>query len=125
MVESLSAREVSKKQKTRRGSIQKRLAALDSICAVLMEQERQFQQGTRRAYLMITAKTTVEARERGAEDALCDEIEDEFEYNPAIQVNLSVKRERPSSKLQRFFQVITRRRDTSSSPESRIGRSLL
>jgi hypothetical protein len=118
-------------QKTRDGSIQKRLAALDSICAVLMEQERQFQQGIsgveliRTAYLMITAKTTVEARERGAEDALCDETEDEFEYNPATQDNLSWKKERPSSRRQRFFQVITRRRDTSSKPKSRIGRSLL
>jgi hypothetical protein len=114
-------------KKTRDGSIQKRLASLDSICAVLMEQERHLQEGIsdvkliRRAYLTITAKTTVEAREQGATDALYDETEDEIECNPTIRNTLSVKKERPG-RFQRFFQVATKRRDMSS-PASRIWRS--
>jgi hypothetical protein len=112
-------------KKTRDGCIQKRLAVLDSICAVLMEQDRQFQQGMsgvnliRRAYLTMTAKTAVEAREQGAEDAQCyDETEHENGYNPTIQKTLTVKKARRNSRIQRFFQGATRRRDSISSLES-------
>jgi hypothetical protein len=117
-------------QRTRDGSIQKRLATLDSICAVLMEQERQSQQGIsnvaliRGAYFTITVKATAEARERGAEDARYDETVDEIEYkNPTIEKTLSVKKKSTRRSFQRFFQVATRRRSGSiSSTESQMGR---
>ena len=115
-------------KKTRDGCIQRRLAVLDSICAVLVEQERQFQQGIsgveliRRAYLTITVKKTVEAREQGSEDVLDDETEHENECDTTIQeVTLSVKNKKRPRMIQRLFQVATSRRKGVSSNDSRIG----
>ena len=72
--------------KTRKGAMDKKIAALDGICAVLLEQERQRQEGIqdfgriRSAYVEMNAVYVRAAVEQGLQDAQYNEEKDEKPY---------------------------------------------
>ena len=109
--------------KTRDGAYRRKMVILDSICAVLIEQERQRneccsdEELIRNAYVEISAKNALLALEQGQRDSLFEQEEQSQSEEIATLAQTEPIKQGRSGRISRFISRVAGRK-LSSSPDS-------